>query len=106
MSEETQDHNDGTWSGLKKTIIGVITTAVTAGGVWVSTLLGGGDKEAAPAPAPAPVINITNSNQQAQQAAGGGGKTVIIKEKETVKEPAKPVKKKEGDEFKEEAPKW
>jgi len=106
MSEEAQDHNDGTWSGLKKTIIGVITTAVTAGGVWVSTLLGGGDKEAAPAPAPAPVINITNSNQQAQQAAGGGGKTVIIKEKETVKEPAKPVKKKEGDEFKEEAPKW
>jgi len=106
MSEETQDHNDGTWSGLKKTIVGVITTAVTAGGVWISTLLGGGDKEAAPAAAPAPVINITNSNQQAQQAAGGGGKTVIIKEKETVKEPAKPVKKKEGDEFKEEAPKW
>ena len=105
MSEETQDHNDGTWSGLKKTIIGVITTAVTAGGVWVSTLLGGGDKEAAPAAAPAPVINITNSQTQ-QQAAGGGGKTVIIKEKETVKEPAKPVKKKEGDEFKEEAPKW
>jgi hypothetical protein len=52
------------------------------------------------------VINITNSNQQSQQASGGGGKTVIIKEKETVKEPAKPVKKKEGDEFKEEAPKW
>jgi hypothetical protein len=105
MSEETQDHNDGTWSGLKKTIVGVITTAVTAGGVWISTLLGGGDKEAAPAAAPAPVINITNSQTQ-QQAAGGGGKTVIIKEKETVKEPAKPVKKKEGDEFKEEAPKW
>ena len=107
MSEETQDHNDGTWSGLKKTIIGVITTAVTAGGVWISTLLGGGDKEAAPVAAPAPVINITNSNQQAQQAAGGG-KTVIIKEKEVAKpaEPAKPVKKKDGDEFKEEAPKW
>ena len=35
----------------------------------------------------------------------GGGKTVIIKEKETIKEAAKP-KKKEGDEFKEEAPKW
>jgi len=106
MSEETQDHNDGTWSGLKKTIVGVITTAVTAGGVWISTLLGGGDKEAAPAAAAAPVINITNSNQQAQQAAGGG-KTVIIKEKAA--EPAKPApapKKKEGDEFKEEAPKW
>jgi hypothetical protein len=102
MSEETQ--NDGTWSGLKKTIVGVAGTVVTAGGVWITTLLGGGDKEAAPAPAPAPVINIQNN--QTQQQAAGGGKTVIIKEKETVKEPAKPVKKKDGDEFKEEAPKW
>lgn len=105
MSEETQEQ-EGTWSALKKTIIGVLGTVVTAGGVWLTTLLGGGDdKEAAPAPAPAPVINITNSNQQAQPAAGG--KTVIIKEKEAAKpaEPAKP-KKKEGDEFKEEAPKW
>ena len=99
MSEETQE---GTWSSLKKTIVGVLGTIVTAGGVWLTTLLGGG--EAAPAPAAAPVINITNSNQQSQ--AAGGGKTVIIKEKETVKETAKPVKKKEGDEFKEEAPKW
>ncbi len=44
--------------------------------------------------------------QQQQQAAGG--KTVIIKEKEAATKPAdqpKP-KKKEGDEFKEEAPKW
>ncbi len=105
MSEEVESTNDGTWSGLKKTIVGVAGTVVTAGGVWLTTLLGGGDKEAAPAVAPAPVINITNSNQQAQQAAGAG-KTVVIKEKETVKEPAKPVKKKEGDEFKEEAPKW
>jgi flagellar basal body-associated protein FliL len=104
MSEETQEQ-EGTWSGLKKTIIGILGTVATAGGVWLTTLLGGGDKEAAPAAAPAPVINITNSQTQ-QQAAGGGGKTVIIKEKETVKEPAKPVKKKEGDEFKEEAPKW
>lgn len=102
MSEETQ--NDGTWSGLKKTIVGVAGTVVTAGGVWITTLLSGGDKEAAPAPAPAPVINIQNN--QTQQQAAGGGKTVIIKEKETVKEPTKPVKKKDGDEFKEEAPKW
>jgi flagellar basal body-associated protein FliL len=103
MSEETQEQ-EGTWSGLKKTIIGILGTVATAVGVWLTTLLGGGDKEAAPATAPAPVINITNS--QTQQQAAGGGKTVIIKEKETVKEPAKPVKKKEGDEFKEEAPKW
>ncbi len=104
MSEEVE--NDGTWSSLKKTIVGVAGTVVTAGGVWLTTLLGGGDK-AEPAPVQAaPVINITNSNQQAQQAAGG--KTVIIKEK-TVPAQAQPAakpKKKEGDEFKEEAPKW
>lgn len=104
MAEEQEQ--EGTWSGLKKTIIGVATTLVTAGGVWLSTLLGGGDK-AEPAPVQAaPVINITNSNQQSQQASGGG-KTVIIKEKSTEPtKPAAPVKKKEGDEFKEEAPKW
>jgi len=105
MSEEVET-NDGTWSGLKKTIVGVAGTVVTAGGVWLTTLMGGGDKEAAPAAAPAPVINITNSNQQ-QQAAGGN--TTIIKERVVEKpasNPAPKLKKKEGDEFKEEAPKW
>jgi hypothetical protein len=102
MAEEVENSNDGTMSGLKKTIIGVITTAVMGLGTWGITQITGGDKEAAPVQA-APVINITNSNQQSQ--AAGGGKTVIIKEKETIKEAAKP-KKKEGDEFKEEAPKW
>ena len=107
MSEELEQSNDGTWSGLKKTIIGVATTAVMGLGTWGVTQLTGGDKEAAPAAAPAPVINITNSNQQ-QQSAGG---TTIIKER-VVEKPAaaqpaaKPAKKKEGDEFKEEAPKW
>jgi hypothetical protein len=104
MSEEVESANDGTFSGLKKTIIGVITTAVMGLGTWGVTQLTGGGDEPAPVQQAAPVINITNSNQQSQ--AAGGGKTVIIKEKETVKEPAKPVKKKEGDEFKEEAPKW
>jgi hypothetical protein len=106
MSEEVESSNDGTWSGLKKTIIGVATTAVMGLGTWGVTQITGGGDEPAPVQQAAPVINITNSNQQAQQASGGGGKTVIIKEKETVKEPAQPVKKKEGDEFKEEAPKW
>ena len=41
---------------------------------------------------------------QTQQA--GGGKTVVIKEKETVKEKAAPVKKKDGDEFKEKPAEW
>jgi hypothetical protein len=103
MAEEQEQ--EGTWSGLKKTIIGVATTLVTAGGVWVSTLLGGGDKEVAPAPAAAPVINITNSNQQ--QSAGGGTTKIIEREKVIEKPaPAPKPKKKEGDEFKEEAPKW
>jgi hypothetical protein len=34
MSEEAQE---GGWSGMKKTIIGIGGTAVTAVGVWVST---------------------------------------------------------------------
>jgi hypothetical protein len=103
MAEEVENSNDGTMSGLKKTIIGVITTAVMGLGTWGITQITGGDKEAAPVQA-APIINITNSNQQSQSA--GGGKTVIIKEKETIKEKPAPVKKKEGDEFKEAEPKW
>ena len=105
MSEELEQNNDGTWSGLKKTIIGVATTAVMGLGTWGVTLITGGDKEAAPVQQAAPVINITNSNQQSQSA---GGTTKIIEREKVVEKPApapKP-KKKEGDEFKEEAPKW
>ncbi len=103
MSEEVESSNDGTWSGLKKTIIGVATTAVMGLGTWGVTQITGGD-EPAPAPA-APVINITNSNQQSQ-SVGGGTTKIIEREKVVEKEKAAPVKKKEGDEFKEEAPKW
>ena len=108
MSEELEQNNDGTWTGLKKTIIGVATTAIMGLGTWGVTQITGGD-EPAPQAAPAPVINITNSNQQSQAA---GGNTTIIKERVVEKpaakpaEPAKPVKKKEGDEFKQEEPKW
>jgi hypothetical protein len=105
MSEES---NDGTMSGLVKTIIGTVGTIVTAGGAWLgSQMFGGGDQPAAQ-PAAAPVINIQNT--QTQQQSAGGGKTVIIKEKavggNTQPAPAPKPKKKEGDEFKEEAPKW
>jgi len=103
MAEETQEQ-EGTWSGLKKTIIGVATTLVTAGGVWLSTLLGGGDKAEPAQPAAAPVINITTN--QTQQQAAGGNKTVIINKGGETAKPAVPVKKKEGDEFKKEDPKW
>jgi len=103
MAEETQQ--EGTWSSLKKTIVGTLATVVTAGGAWLgSTLFGGGSENAQPAPAQPNII--INNTQQQQQAASGGGKTVVIKEKETVKEAAPKPKKKEGDEFKEEAPKW
>jgi hypothetical protein len=107
MSEEVENANDGTFSGLKKTIIGVITTAVMGLGTWGVTQITGGGDEPAPVQQAAPVINITNSNQQAQQASGGGGTKVIerVVEKPAA-QPAKPAKKKEGDEFKEEAPKW
>ena len=105
MSEEAEDNNDGTLSGLKKTIIGVLTTAVMGLGTWgVTQITGGGDE--APAPAAAPVINITNSNQQQQSA--GGGTTKIIEREKVVEKPAEApkAKKKEGDEFKEAEPKW
>lgn len=106
MSEELEQNNDGTLSGLKKTIIGVATTAVMGLGTWGVTQLTGGGDEPAPVQQAAPVINITNSNQQQQSASGG---TTVIKERVVEKpaaQPAKPLKKKEGDEFKEEAPKW
>ena len=109
MSEEQEQNNDGTLSGLKKTVIGVITTAVMGLGTWGVTQITGGDEPAA-APAAAPVINITNSNQQQQQAAGGGT-TKIIERERVVEKPSsdktvKPVKKKDGDEFKEKEPQW
>ena len=99
MSEEQQE---STGSSLKKTILGTIATVVTAGGAWLGSTLFGGEDKAAPVQA-APVINITNSNQQSQPA---GGKTVIINQKAADPKPAPAKPKKDGDEFKEEAPKW
>ena len=83
MSEEKEE---GGMSAVKKAIIGAITTAVTAGGAWFATHLGGGEEPKSEVPqavtAPAPVINITNSNENNQkQQSSGGTNTVIIKEK-------------------------
>jgi hypothetical protein len=101
MSEELEQHNDGTWSGLKKTIVGVATTAVMGLGTWGVTQLTGGGDEPAPTPAAQPSIIINNTQQQ-QQAAPA--KTVIIKEKEAAPaKPAEPAPKKK--EFSED-PKW
>jgi hypothetical protein len=106
LSEEVESANDGTLSGLKKTVIGVITTAVMGLGTWGVTQITGGGDEPAPVQQAAPVINITNSNQQSQSA--GGGTTKIIERERVVEKPsvAPKPKKKEGDEFKEEKPLW
>jgi len=105
MSEEVESSNDGTLSGLKKTIIGVITTAVMGLGTWGVTQITGGGDEPAPVQQAAPVINITNSNQQSQ-AAGGGTTKIIEREKVVEKEKPAAKPKKEADEFKEKPAAW
>jgi flagellar basal body-associated protein FliL len=106
MSEEQNEStNDGTWSGLKKTIIGTLTTVVAGGGVWLSTQIFGGesDKEETKTEQVAPtapvVINLQNNNTNQQKQSGGTN--TIIKEKTIVEKDApqseqpKPVKKEE-----------
>jgi hypothetical protein len=107
---KNEKHNDGSMSGLKKTIIGTVGTLVTAGGAFLMTYLQK-PKEGENKNAPATQQSI-NINLPAQQAAAG--KTVIIKEKgaagaTTAQPAAKPAaapKKKEGDEFKEKPAQW
>jgi hypothetical protein len=102
MSEEQEQSTGGS---MKNVIIGFVSTITLGLGTWVTTKLTGGGEEEKPAvQQAAPVININNTQSQ-QQAAG---KTVIInKGGEAAKPaPAPKPKKKEGDEFKEEAPKW
>jgi len=97
---KNEKHNDGTMSGLKKTMIGTVGTLVTAGGAFLMTYMQKpkeSDKQVQP--------QSININIPAQQQAAGG-KTVIIKEKSATPAAAPKPKKKEGDEFKEEAPKW
>jgi hypothetical protein len=109
MSEESQ--NDGTMSGLLKTVIGTVGTIVTAGGAWLGSQMFGGGEQPAAQPAAAPVINITQN--QAQQQAASGGKTIIINKGGDGNGSAKPAQpapapkpKKEADEFKEKPAAW
>ena len=98
MSEET--NNEGGLSGLKKTLIGTLTTVIGGAGIWVSTTLFGGhseDKEevkteqVAPAPAAAPVvINLQNNNTNQQKQQSGGTHTVV-KERVIEKPAAQPA---------------
>jgi len=94
---KNEKHNDGSMSGLKKTIIGTVGTLVTAGGAFLMTYLQKpkeSDKQVQP--------QSININVPAQQQAAGGTKTVIIKEKAADTKPVAPVKKKEFQED----PKW
>jgi len=102
MAEE-QEKSESTGGSIKNIIIGLVSTITLGVGGWFTTKLTGGDEKEAPVQQAAPVINITTN--QTQQA--GGGKTVIINKGGDGKAaPAPKPKKKEGDEFKEEAPKW
>ena len=87
MSEENESQESG-MSAVKKAIIGAITTAVTAGGAWFATHLGGAEepkeevKTEQVAPAAAPVINLNvENNSTNQQKQSSGGTTTIIKER-------------------------
>ena len=104
MSEELEQSNDGTWSGLKKTIIGVATTAVMGLGTWGITKITGGGDEPAPAPVQqaAPVINLNVQNSNTQQQSAGGNKVIERVVEKPAAQPAPAPKKKE---FTEE-PKW
>ena len=105
---KNEKHNDGTMSGLKKTIIGTVGTLVTAGGAFLMTYLQK-PKESDAKQATPQSINI---NLPAQQQAAAG-KTVIIKEKapadkdvKKAENSEKPKPKKDGDEFKEKPAQW
>lgn len=104
MSEE---HNDGTWSGLKKTIVGTLTTLIAGGGTWLGVAIFGGgsdDKEETKTEQVVPVqpsinLNIDNSSQN-NSSNGGGGTTTIIKETQVAQpttQPTAPVKKSETE---------
>ena len=101
-----EEKSESTGGSLKNVIIGFISTITLGVGGWVTTKLTGGDEEKPAVQQAAPVINIQN-NQTQQQAAGG--KTVIINKGGGTAQPAKPaapVKKKDGDEFKEKPAEW
>ena len=101
MAEEQEE---STGKSFKNIIIGLVSTVTLGIGGFITNKLTGGDDEKPAVQQAAPVINIQNNQTQ---TAGGGGKTIIINKGGDGKvAPAPKPKKKEGDEFKEEAPKW
>jgi flagellar basal body-associated protein FliL len=100
---EEQEPEENSWSGLKKTIIGTLTTVIAGGGVWLSTTLFGGSdepkEETKTDPAgQAPVIVNVQQNQENKQKVENGGNTVIrerVIEKPATQEAPKPKKEEE-----------
>jgi len=99
MSEET---NDGTWSGLKKTIIGTLSTVITGGGVWLGTTLYGGGhdeepkeetKTEQPATAAPVIVNVQQNQENKQKVENGGGTVIRERVIEKPTQPAAPVQK-------------
>jgi hypothetical protein len=101
MAEEQEE---STGKSFKNIIIGLVSTVTLGIGGFITNKLTGGEDEKPAVQQAAPIINIQNNQTQ---TAGGGGKTIIINKGGDGKAaPAPKPKKKEGDEFKEEAPKW
>jgi hypothetical protein len=100
MSEE----NESGMSTIKKTIIGLVTTIVTAAGAYVTTqfneIFGVEDEEkteeVAPAQTQAPAPIILNVDNSSTNSNTGGGSTVI-KEKTIVEKPVKEEKSESED---------
>jgi flagellar basal body-associated protein FliL len=98
MSEET---NDGTFSGLKKTIIGTLTTVIAGGGTWLGvTLFGGHDEEPKeetkteqPASAAPVIVNVQQNQENKQKVENGGGTVIRERVIEKPSQPAAPVQK-------------
>ena len=99
MAEEQEE---STGKSFKNIIIGLVSTVTLAVGGFITNKLTGGGDDKAPATQAAPIINIQNNQTQ----SAGGGKTVIINKGGEAAKPAAPVKKKEGDEFKEKPAQW
>lgn len=102
MSEENQESG---MSSIKKTIIGLVTTVVTAAGAYVTTqfneIFGIEDEtkteEVAPVqqPTQAPiVVNVDNSSTNSNQ---GGGTNTVVKETKVVEKPVKEEKSESED---------
>ncbi len=102
MAEEQEESTGKSFKGIIITVVSTISLGVAA---YVTKIITG-EKDETPVQQSAPIINI---NQAAPQQVSGGTKTIIINkggDGSTKPVPAPKPKKKEGDEFKEEAPKW